>query len=85
MYIYICKHYCEEKYLIKNKQRVELIMSLTTTQTIFPEDLVENNSSVLPMLLLFDVITLKMARKPVQLQKKNLAGCAGEDKQSKEK
>ena len=28
-------------------------------------------------------ITLKMARKPVKLQKENPAGCAGEGKQSK--
>ena len=33
--------------------------------------------------LLFDVTTLKMARKPVKLQKENPAGCAGEGKQSK--
>ena len=32
---------------------------------------------------LFDVTTLKMARKPVKLQKENPAGCAGEDKQNK--
>ena len=35
------------------------------------------------MLLLFDVTTLKIARKPVKLQKENPAGCAGEGKQSK--
>ena len=29
-----------------------------------------------------DVITLKMARKPVKLQKESPAGCAGEGKQS---
>ena len=33
--------------------------------------------------VLVDVTTLKMARKPVKLQKENPAGCAGEDKQSK--
>ena len=33
---------------------------------------------------LVDVTTLEMARKPVKLQKENLAGCAGEGKQSKE-
>ena len=32
-----------------------------------------------------EVTTLKMARKPVKLQKKNLAGCAGDGKQSKGK
>ena len=37
------------------------------------------------MLLLFDVRTIKMARKPVKLQKENRAGCAGEGKQSKGK
>ena len=30
-----------------------------------------------------DVTTLKMAMKPVNLQKENLAGCAGEGKQNK--
>ena len=30
-----------------------------------------------------DVTTLKMARKPVKLQKENSAGCAGEGKQTK--
>ena len=29
-----------------------------------------------------DVTTLKMARKPVKLQKENQAGCAGEGKQN---
>ena len=33
--------------------------------------------------LVFDVTTLKMARKPAKLQKENPAGCAGEGKQSK--
>ena len=32
------------------------------------------------MLFLFDVTTLKMARKPVKLQKENPARCAGEGK-----
>ena len=31
-----------------------------------------------------DVTTLKMARKPVKLQKEHLAGCAGEGKKNKE-
>ena len=30
-----------------------------------------------------DVTTLKMARKPVKLQKENSGGCAGEGKQNK--
>ena len=34
-------------------------------------------------LVVVDVTTLKMARKPVKLQKESPAGCAGEDKQSK--
>ena len=33
-------------------------------------------------MLLIDVATLKMARKPVKLQKENPAGYAGEGKQS---
>ena len=33
--------------------------------------------------IVVDVTTLKMARKPVKLQKENPAGCAGEGKQSK--
>ena len=38
---------------------------------------------LLLLLLLFDVTTLKIARKLVKLQKKNPAGCAREGKQSK--
>ena len=34
-------------------------------------------------MVVVDVTTLKMARKPVKLQKENPAGCAGEGKQSK--
>ena len=36
-----------------------------------------------PCLVVFDVTTLKMARKPMKLQKVNQAGYAGEGKQSK--
>ena len=39
----------------------------------------------LSKLLLFDVTTLKIVRKPVKLQKENPAGCAGEGKQEKRK
>ena len=35
------------------------------------------------MLLLFDVTSLKMVRKPVKLKKENSAECAGEGKQNK--
>ena len=34
--------------------------------------------------LVVDVTTLKPARKPVKLKKKNPVGCAGEGRQSKE-
>ena len=37
------------------------------------------------VLLLSNVTTLKMARKPVKLPKENPAGCAGNGKQSKGK
>ena len=33
--------------------------------------------------VVIDVTTLKMARKPVKLQQKSPAGCAGEGKQNK--
>ena len=34
------------------------------------------------MEVVVDVTSLKMARKPVKLQKENITGCAGEGKQS---
>ena len=36
-----------------------------------------------PQPMVVDVTTLKMARKPMKLQKESPAGCAGEGKQSK--
>ena len=44
---------------------------------------IQNIAYIRLLLLLFDVTTLKMARKPVKLQKESPAGCAGEGKQSK--
>ena len=37
----------------------------------------------LTLVVVIDVTTLKMARKPVKLQKESPAGCAGVGKQSK--
>ena len=42
-----------------------------------------SEEQMLAVVVVVDVTTLKMARKPVKLQKENPAGCAGEGKQSK--
>ena len=41
------------------------------------------SKEIVCQMVMVDVTTLKMARKPVKLQKENLAGCTGEGKQSK--
>ena len=42
-------------------------------------------SNIMSMVVVVDVKALKMARKPVKLQKESPAGCAGEGKQNKGK
>ena len=49
---YICRHHFEEKYLDRNKQRAEQLMSPDPTPTIFHEDLVQNKPTVLPIIII---------------------------------
>ena len=63
----------------------EILVSDINSWIKFIFNVIVTNINFTCMLLLFDVTTLKITRKPVKLKKEYPAGCAGEGKQSKGK
>ena len=55
----------------------EILVSDINSWIKFIFNVIVTNINFTCMLLLFDVTTLKIPRKPVKLKKENSAGCAG--------